>query len=339
MQLTSTQKNSKTRRHDFVELSRYINNSKGFTLVELLISIAIIGILAAVGIPQYTQYKVRAYDAHSKQALKDMHLLCNAYWLDTDSEKGCDLPIIKDATYGFNQNTDVVATLPPSPLDNFCASAKHNSSPNTYSIDSAALISMKACVAEPNHPTIYRQFSGVCPPGWTKDGLYWCLAEPNAPPIVQKHYNFPCPPEWPQYGNSHYCVGGHNAPSIVMKGTGTTADYGGCPPGWTKTGKVHCVAEPNPPTIYRQFSGVCPPGWTKDGLYWCLAEPNAPPIVQKHYNFPCPPEWPQYGNSHYCVGRPNAPSIVMKGTGTTADYGGCPLGWTKTGKVHCVEDE
>ena len=95
MQVTSTQQNSKTKRHDFVELSRYLNNSKGFTLVELLISIAIIGILAAVGIPQYTQYKVRAYDAHSKQALKDMHLLCNAYWLDTDPDQGCDLPIIK----------------------------------------------------------------------------------------------------------------------------------------------------------------------------------------------------------------------------------------------------
>ena len=70
-----------------------------------------------------------------------MHLLCNAYWLDTDALQGCDLPIIKDTYYGFNQNADVVATLPPSPLDSFCASAKHNSSPNTYSIDSASLIS------------------------------------------------------------------------------------------------------------------------------------------------------------------------------------------------------
>jgi prepilin-type N-terminal cleavage/methylation domain-containing protein len=116
-------------------------NSSGFTLIEILIGIAIIGILSAVAIPQYNKYKIRGYDAHSKQALRDMHTLCNAYWLDTDPDQGCDIPIIKDTYYGFNQNPEIIATLPPSPLDNFCGAAKHNSSPNTYSIDSAAMIS------------------------------------------------------------------------------------------------------------------------------------------------------------------------------------------------------
>ena len=59
------------------------------------------------------------------------------------SEEACSIPKIKDAAYGFNQNSDLVVNLPSpsSQCSNFCASAKSNSSPNTYSIDSAALIS------------------------------------------------------------------------------------------------------------------------------------------------------------------------------------------------------
>jgi type IV pilus assembly protein PilA len=60
----------------------YKRYKKGFTLIELMIVIAIIGILAAIAIPQFTVYKAKGYNAASKSDLKTAYTAAQAYFTD-----------------------------------------------------------------------------------------------------------------------------------------------------------------------------------------------------------------------------------------------------------------
>jgi prepilin-type N-terminal cleavage/methylation domain-containing protein len=85
-------------------LKRVINKEQGFTLVELLIVVAIIAILAAIAIPQFSRYRLRGYASEVNSDIKNAYTSAQAYLSDNPSETVDSLAKLQAGGYNPSPN-------------------------------------------------------------------------------------------------------------------------------------------------------------------------------------------------------------------------------------------
>jgi len=137
-----------------------MSNIKGFSLVELMVAVGIVGVMSSVAVPKYQKYKVNATRAEAQSSLSSMYTLQQLYYTENDQYGKFDGTT---ATQGPNNQISF-------PVNN---NSKYNYKAEPYSkIDGSA--------TDPNFGNVFfkataesKKVLGSCVSAGVKDK--WCI--------------------------------------------------------------------------------------------------------------------------------------------------------------------
>ncbi len=114
-------------------LRRMMKKNEGFTLIELMIVIAIIGILAAIAIPQFSAYRQRSYNASAEADLRNAATAQEAYFVDMQHYANTIGGLV-GSTYGLYTSAGVTLGGATSGTSQYVLTSYHMSGNKTYSL-------------------------------------------------------------------------------------------------------------------------------------------------------------------------------------------------------------
>lgn len=112
---------------------------RGFSLLELLVAIAIIGILAAVAIPRFADFRAAAYDARAQQDLRNLAAAQELHRSEHESYAGA-----LEEVPSFRPSPGVDVVIVAADKLAFRATASHPAGTHEYRWDSAEQPSLTA---------------------------------------------------------------------------------------------------------------------------------------------------------------------------------------------------
>ena len=105
---------------------------EGFTLIELMIVIAIIGILAAIAIPQFSAYRTRSYNSSAQSDVRNIATAQEAYYVDYSTYTS-DVDNLTGASYGFMPSGNVTSATTGT-TTSYTITGAHSSGDKTYQL-------------------------------------------------------------------------------------------------------------------------------------------------------------------------------------------------------------
>jgi type IV pilus assembly protein PilA len=111
------------------------SSNQGFTLLELIVVVAVLGILAAIAIQQFQLHRARAIDASMRSDLKNVALAMESYYGEFLSYPSTEAAII---TVGYRKTNGVTLAITlPTPSTFTVTASRPSGSQPSFTFDSS----------------------------------------------------------------------------------------------------------------------------------------------------------------------------------------------------------